>query len=104
MKNALRPRNPDGLNALCQLTASRLFIPNPLEFLSIAGVIGGMVIYGGELKQQLSANFSTPIECNRRLVDSSAEEIVFEADRSRASDSHLRQAVLKLTGSALRWV
>ena len=39
-----------------------------------------------------------------RLVDSSAEEIVFEADRSRASDSHLRQAVLKLTGSALRWV
>jgi hypothetical protein len=40
---------------------SRLFIPNPLEFLSIAGVIGGMVIYRGVLKQQLSANFSTPI-------------------------------------------
>ena len=77
---------------------SRLFIPNPLEFLSIAGVIGGMVIYGGELKQQLSADFSTPI------VDSSAEGIVFEADRSRVSDGHLRQAVLKLTGSALRWV
>jgi serine/threonine protein kinase len=38
------------------------------------------------------------------IADSSAEGIVFEADHSRASDGHLRQTVLKLTGSALRWV